>query len=103
MSLQSMTPEELAVLLGEHLRRSRVLRRFTQAEMAALANVSERSISALECGTGSTVATLLRIMKALDKLSALDALVPIPSVDPLSMLKGGKPQYRRVRKRKGEQ
>jgi transcriptional regulator with XRE-family HTH domain len=102
MTLESKTPEELAAILGEHLRRSRVLRRMTQAELAAKAQISERSVSVLECGSGSTVETMLRVIKALDHLEIVDAFAPLPSVDPFLHLRGRVPQYRRVRKRQGE-
>lgn len=102
MSLDSKTPQELAIIIGEHLRRSRVLRRLTHAEVAARTGVSKRSIGALEGGRGSSVDTFVRVLKVLDKLEAINVLAPIPSVDPLSLLKGGKPKYQRVRKRQGE-
>ena len=99
MNLDFLTPQELARELGSRLRTLRLNRRFEQGELALRAGVSERTVRALEQGHGSTVETLLRVLKALDSLAGLEALAPRPTVDPLAMLKHLTPPMR-VRKRK---
>lgn len=83
-----LTIPELARELGERLKNCRLGRRLEQTELAERAGISDRTVRALEKGTGSSVDSLLRVMKALGILEGLDAMVPPgPSVDPLVLLK----------------
>lgn len=100
MKFDFMTVPELARELGERFKNCRLRRRLEQTELAERAGVSDRTIRALEKGTGSSVETMLRVMKALGILEGLDAVVPPgPSVDPLMLLKR-KDMPRRVYKRR---
>lgn len=100
MELEFLTVPELAREMGERFKNYRLRRRLEQTELAERAGVSDRTIRALEKGTGSSVETMLRVMKALGILEGLDALVPPePSVDPLMLLKR-KEMPRRVYKRR---
>jgi len=101
MDFSFLTPEELAQELGARLRHLRVHQGHEQHELSARAGISERTLRALEQGQGSTVETLLRVLKALEALNGLEALTPRPTVDPLAMLKRQAPSQR-VRKRKQE-
>jgi len=92
---------ELQRLLGDRLRALRVERRLTQQEAAAKGALSLRALQQLEAGKGSTVETLLRALKALGHIAALDALAPEPTVSPLAMLRSRK-QPRRVRHKRGD-
>ena len=96
----SSTPEELQQALGERLRRLRLRRDLDQLQAAAKAGISEKALRNLEAGRGSTVETLLRVLKALDALSGLDTLAPPPSVSPLALLAQGGEQQRVSRPRK---
>jgi len=88
MVFEFMTIPELAKELGGRLRNCRLKRRFEQTELAERAGISDRTVRALEKGTGSSVESLLRVMKALGILEGLDAMVPPgPSIDPLQLLK----------------
>lgn len=81
------TPEELQLALGERLRRLRLSRNLDQRTTAERAGLSEKALRNLETGRGSTVESLLRVLKALDSLDGLDALAPEVSVDPLALLR----------------
>jgi len=96
----SQTPVELQQALGERLRRLRLRRNLDQLQAAAKAGISEKALRNLEAGRGSTVETLLRVLKALDAVAGLDALAPPASVSPLALLdQRGEPQrVRRPRK-----
>jgi transcriptional regulator with XRE-family HTH domain len=100
MLTASSTPEELQQALGERLRRLRLRRDLDQLQAAAKAGISEKALRNLEAGRGSTVETLLRVLKALEGLAGLDALAPPPSVSPLAMLDQGGKQQRVSRPRK---
>lgn len=104
-SIEIKTAGELQIELGSRLRQLRLRRNLDQRETAAKAGVSEKAVRNLEAGRGSTVETMLRVMKAIDALDGLQALAPEPRVDPLALLRQpAKPQrVRRVhRARFGE-
>jgi hypothetical protein len=48
----------------------------------------------LEAGRGSSVQTLLRILKALNYLEGIEILAPQPTVNPLALLKTKTPPQR---------
>ena len=48
----------------------------------------------LEAGKGTTLKTLLKVLKALDRVNWLDALTPTVSVSPLRMLRATQPRQR---------
>lgn len=93
-------PKELQELLGERLKRLRLNRNLDQRTTAEKAGISEKALRNLESGRGSTVETLLRVLKALDHLQGLDMLAPEISVNPLDLLRKTKaPQRARRVKR----
>lgn len=88
MTFDFMTLPELARELGDRLRSCRLQRRLEQTELAERAGISDRTVRSLEKGAGSSVESLLRVMKALGILEGLNALVPPgPTIDPLILLK----------------
>lgn len=93
-------PHELQELLGGRLKRLRLNRNLDQRTTAEKAGISEKALRNLESGRGSTVETLLRVLKALDHLQGLDMLAPEASVNPLELLRQPKPPLRVRRPRK---
>ncbi|HWH26939.1 MAG TPA: helix-turn-helix transcriptional regulator [Pseudolysinimonas sp.] len=69
--------EDLEILLGEQIRSVRIAQQLNQHELAARANVSPNSVSALERGEGSTIRTLVRVARALDRTEWLSSFDPI--------------------------
>lgn len=88
------TPEELQIALGERLRRLRLNRNLDQRTTAEKAGISEKALRNLEAGRGSTVETLLRVLKALEYLQGIEMLAPEISVNPLDLLRQPKAQQR---------
>ena len=76
--------------LGEQLRAARLRRNLTQEELASRAGISRSAVRSLERG-GSTVATLVRVLKA---LAWLKSLQPQVTISPLQMLRSSKPRQR---------
>ncbi|SJN13192.1 hypothetical protein FM113_17090 [Leucobacter sp. 7(1)] len=69
------------------MRRARSLEQWTQAELAQRANVNRNSVSALERGEGSSLATLIRVVRALGRSDWLDELAPDPGPSPMALLR----------------
>lgn len=93
-TLSFLAPSELQALLGARLKRLRLNGNLDQRTTAEKAGISEKALRNLESGRGSTVETLLRVLKALDHLQGLDMLAPEISVNPLDLLRQPKAPQR---------
>lgn len=88
------TAEELEIELGEQLRSARLRRNLTQNDLAKSAGISRTAIRALEQGNGSTLLSLIRVLKALEMQSWIKTLHPAVSISPLQILKLSRPRQR---------
>jgi transcriptional regulator with XRE-family HTH domain len=93
-----MSPDELQVALGKQLQELRIAKNLDQITTAEKAGISEKALRNLEAGRGSSIATLVRVLKALDSLGGLRLLAPKPSVSPLALLRRSETARRRVRR-----
>jgi transcriptional regulator with XRE-family HTH domain len=93
-----MSPGELQAVFGKQLRDLRISRNLDQITTAEKAGISERALRNLEAGRGSSVETLVRVLKALGSLDGLLLLAPRPSVSPLALLHHSEAARRRVRR-----
>ncbi len=94
------TLDEWEARVGEQVRAARVASNLDQARLAALANVSVGALSNLERGKGSSLKTLLAVVRALGRTEWLEALAPPVAVSPMQMLRAKKKSSRpRVRVR----
>jgi transcriptional regulator with XRE-family HTH domain len=59
------TKDEYEIELGKAIRQARIRNGFTLEDVAARANLSPTSVRALELGRGSTVTTLVRVLRVL--------------------------------------
>ena len=73
--------------LGRRLAAERIAQQLTQAQLAKEAGVSKRTVERLEDGSSSTLANLIRCLRALGRLEGLDSLLPDPEPNPVSILK----------------
>ena len=88
---------DLAVLAewGERLSRSRLDRNFTQAQLAAEAGVSKRTVERLEKGESVQLTSFVRILRALGLSDRFELLVPEPEASPIARLESkGKERQR---------
>jgi transcriptional regulator with XRE-family HTH domain len=81
----SQTLDELEVDLGEKLKRLRLNKNVDQKTLAARAGVSVRALRNIEAGHGSTVKTLVSIVRALGRESWLETVAPVATVNPLTL------------------
>lgn len=72
--------------LGERIARSRLDRNLTQAELAAKAGVSKRTVERMESGESVQLTSFVRILRALNLAGKIDVLVPEPSLSPMAQL-----------------
>ena len=98
-----MSADELQAVLGGQLKELRLAKNLDQVTTAERAGVSTRALRNLEAGRGSSVETLVRVLKALDSLDGLRLLAPRPVVSPVTLLRHAGKAPRRVRRRRTEE
>jgi transcriptional regulator with XRE-family HTH domain len=96
--IKVMSPDELQGVLGKQLQEMRIAKNLDQVTTAERAGISEKALRNLEGGRGSSIETLVRVLKALDSLDGLRLLAPKPTVSPLALLRPSKTARRRVRR-----
>ena len=96
MKILNIQPDEAVLAeLGGRLARIRLDANLTQADLAHEAGVSKRTIERLEAGESTQLGNLLRVLRALDLLGRLDALVPEALPSPVQQLRlEGRPRER---------
>ena len=88
------TDQEVLAELGRRIARLRLERNLTQEALTEESGVSRATLRRIEAGHSAQLQNLVRILRVLDLLPRLDALVPLPRVRPLEELE------RRGRERK---
>jgi Helix-turn-helix. len=91
----SATTEEILHELGQRIARYRLQQNRTLAEVAAAAGVGVRTAMRAEAGERPTLETFVRLLRALGRLDALNAFLPVPLVSPLQLAElGGRERQR---------
>jgi transcriptional regulator with XRE-family HTH domain len=97
---------EWEALVGDQIRRVRIAKNLDQAGLAELANISIGAVSNLERGKGSSLRTLIAVLRALGRTEWLESLAPTVAVSPMQLLlakqKTPRPRVRASRKRRPE-
>lgn len=101
----SRTTTEWAQDFGERVRALRMELNLDQAEVAERASISRPALHSLECGRGTSLSTLIKVLRALDSvewLSTIHATRTEPSPMELLRAEQARPKVRsRVRKSVG--
>src|SRR5437762_2530449 len=82
-----LTDDAVLAELGNRLARTRLERNLTQHQLADEAGVGRRAIQRIEAGQSVHATNLIRVLRALDLLDALERLVPEPVASPVERLK----------------
>ena len=90
----SLSVDDWEARLGHELRNLRLRQDVDQRTLAARAGVALNVVKHLETGKGSTLASLVKVLRALGRVEWLNSLAPTVSISPMQMLK-----TRRVRQR----
>ena len=94
-----LTDEAVLRELGARLARQRLDLGLTQAEVAERAGVSKRTLERLENGGASQLVSFIRILRVLERISALEFVLPDTEPAPMALLRGGGNPPQRARRR----
>lgn len=100
MAKVNLTPDEMEVVLGERLKALRLSRNIDQKTLAERADVSVRALRSLESGQGSSIATLVRLLRALGREEWLNTIAPVATINPLALNREAQPRQRASRTRR---
>lgn len=92
-------------MVGEQVRSSRLAADLDQRTLAERADVSVGAVKNLEGGKGSSLRTVIRVVRVLDRLDWLEALAPPITVSPMRMLAAKRsepPRPRRASRRRSK-
>jgi transcriptional regulator with XRE-family HTH domain len=80
--------------LGEKLKALRLGKNLDQKTLAERAGVSVRALRNLEGGKGSTVKTLVSVLRALGRQGWLSTVAPVATINPLTLTRDASPRQR---------
>lgn len=102
MATTNLTPQEMEAALGEKLKVLRLSRNLDQKTVAERADVSVRALRNLEAGKGSTIKTLVSVLRALGRQTWLETVAPVATVNPLALTREALPRQRASRPRRSK-
>lgn len=91
MATANLTPEEMESELGENLRRLRLNKNLDQKTVAERSGISVRALRNLEGGQGSTVKTLIVVLRTLGREEWLQTVAPVATINPLILTRAAHP------------
>ncbi len=98
-----MDDPSVLIEMGQRLNQRRIELDLTQAELAKEAGVSKRTVERVEAGESTQTATLIRILRVLQLLGNLEALLPETGPRPMDLLKLQGKQRQRASSKKGKE
>ena len=94
MATVNLTPAEMEAALGEKLKALRLSRKLEQQTLAERAGLSVRALRSLESGQGSTLKTLVSVLRALGRQDWLNTVAPVATINPLTLTREAQPRQR---------
>jgi transcriptional regulator with XRE-family HTH domain len=88
------TSEEWELFLGNQIKSTRLRRNMRQEEVASRAGVSLPTVSRLEKGKGSSLATFIKVLQVLKEDAWLEQLAPAVAISPVQMHQRGRMRQR---------
>ena len=98
MGKASETPQELEAALGARLKQLRLSKALDQRVLAQRAGVSVKTLRNLEGGHGSSLKTLMSVLRALGREDWLKTIAPVATINPLHLTRQAEPRQRAPRK-----
>jgi transcriptional regulator with XRE-family HTH domain len=87
MDFGAMSDRAVLAEIGRRIQAERLNQNVAQADLAERAGISRRALQHLEGGRGCTLSLLLRALRALGRLDAVDLMLPEAGPSPLQLAK----------------
>ena len=91
--------DKVVAQLGKELRRMRLDRNLSQAEVAMRAGLDRTTVVKLEAGRAATLMTVVQVLRAMDRLETLDAFHEEPQPTPYMVVEAQATYLAKKRKR----
>ncbi len=95
------TTKEILREVGARLRGFRLQQNVTQAKLAKTAGVGHATVKRAEAGENVSLETIVKILRALGRIEALDSFLPEPLVSPIRLADQRERGRQRARRRLG--
>ena len=96
------TDQEVVGEVGRRIRAYRLQQNRSTAEVASLAGLNRNTVMNAELGANPRMETVVRILRVLGRLDAIDAFLPPAGLSPLQLIRtAGKTRQRAGRRRRG--
>jgi transcriptional regulator with XRE-family HTH domain len=100
--ISTQSNHEIQRLIGSRLRAHRLRNNVRIEDLARDAGLGTATVKKAERGEDVRLSTLIKLLRAFDRLELLDAFLPEPAVSPIALSKlSGKPRQRARRSRDG--
>jgi len=96
--MSANTIAEQEALLGERLKALRLNQNLDQMTLAERAGISVGTLKNLENGSGSSLKTLVAVVRVLGREEWLSTIAPIATINPLNMPRAAQQRQRASRK-----
>ncbi len=96
MDIQSLSDQVIEKEIGQRMKALRLRKNISQQALAEAACTHRNVIGSLENGKGSTLGTLIAVLRELDALGELESFIPEIEISPIEMLKTQGKQRKRA-------
>jgi len=86
MDWYGMADAQIMSELGKRIKATRQRKKYAQAEVAERAGISAFTISQMENGKNTSLASLIAVMRVLKLLDNFDSLIPQQVISPVALL-----------------
>ena len=103
MTITFKSTADYEVLIGEQVRQLRFRNGLDQTQLASASNISLGAVKNIESGKGSSLKTLVKILRTLNEEKWLETLSPKTTISPMQVLRDQKlnrPRQRVYKNRK---
>lgn len=99
-NLYAMNNTGIIRMIGDFIRQTRINKNMTQEDLAKKAGVNRSTIHYMERGEKGNIETLVRLIRALDKLQLFENFQPVTNISPLAIIEQESKKPARASKRK---
>lgn len=100
-NIYSLTNAGIFKMIGEYVKKTRLSKNWSQAELAERAGLNRSTISLFESGEKGNIETFVRLIRALDKLQIFEQFESRFNIDPLANIeRENKERQRKQRTKK---